>query len=162
MITAPVLANPDFAELVDGLNAALNSMGYGDWVPGPILFKEKLDVDRFMFVFNYDYKLSSDFTLFFNGGLGVLNAEHTLYINLKTEGAAGAPPVDASSKSKSDETVFAYQLGAGLGYHFTETVSLYGQVRYLASMDIDFNHDGYKYDAKGSAIAYELGLQYRF
>ena len=65
--------------------------------------------------------------------------------------------------SSEDKTVFAYQIGIGLGYTFNDAYTLYGGARYLAASDIDFKYEGLdlkKYNP--DVLAYELGLRYSF
>lgn len=115
-----------------------------------------------MFVLNYEYPLADHFTFLFNGGLGVLNVENTLKASITVRANDATDTTPLSQNSKSDKTVFAYQIGAGLAYELTDAIDLYGQARYLGSSDLEFKHFGITNKVKGSAIAYELGLQYSF
>ena len=139
---------------IASLNTALGLSGGGALTAAAANFEEKIDMDRFMFVFNYEYYFSDQLSLLVNTGLGIINVEQEIKV---TQGTS------QRINSKSDESAFAYQLGLSLGYHFNESLSFYGGGRYLAASDVDFQHGALK--LKGfnpDALVYEVGVRYSF
>ena len=111
-----------------------------------------------MFVMNYEYAFNNEITLLVNGGLGIMNVEQKIKVS-KSFNNVTTSLIDSSE----DKTVFAYQIGIGLGYTFNDAYTLYGGARYLAASDIDFKYEGLdlkKYNP--DVLAYELGLRYSF
>ena len=130
----------------------------GGFFVGKNSFEEKIDSDRFMFVMNYEYAFNNEITLLVNGGLGIMNVEQKIKYT-----ADNGTVVTTLIDSSEDKTVFAYQIGIGLGYTFNDAYTLYGGARYLAASDIDFKYEGLdlkKYNP--DVLAYELGLRYSF
>lgn len=74
----------------------------------------------------YDFDLGSPFVPYVGGGIGVA------YLSVNDVGALGNPLAD------DDDTVFAYQLGVGVGYQISPTVTLTADYRYFATADGDF------------------------
>lgn len=143
---------------LDAINAAL---GWRLGVGAVTAFEEEIDMDRFMFVLNYEHYFTEQFSLLVNTGLGVLNVEQKIKVYEVT-------PLVQRINSKADDTVLAYQLGVSLGYHFNEALSFYGGARFLGASDIDFEQklpddtkvkfDGFNPDA----LVYEVGMRYSF
>jgi len=76
----------------------------------------------------YDFKNNSSITPFIGAGLGFAKVD---------VGAISVPGVGTLTSS-SDDTVFAYQIGAGVGFAVNEKVSLDLKYRYFATSDPDF------------------------
>jgi len=73
----------------------------------------------------YDFDMDSPFTPFVSGGIGFAQ------FNLNDSKIVGTPdPV-----TNDDDTVFAYQVGAGVDYAINEEVSLGVKYRYLGTTD---------------------------
>lgn len=77
----------------------------------------------------YDFKNESALTPFISAGLGLAKVE------VSEITVPGFGPVTSSS----DDTVFAYQIGAGVGYAVNEKVTLDVKYRYFATSDPDFD-----------------------
>lgn len=77
----------------------------------------------------YDFKNKSAFTPFISAGLGFAKVE----LNDFNVPGSGLP--DANE----DDTVFAYQVGAGVGYAVTQKVSLDVKYRYFGTSDPEFD-----------------------
>lgn len=157
MFNSDAKAGKDFAGATNiaALNAALGLTSGGDIGTGGVTtFEEKINSDRFMFVFNYEHYFNDQFSLLVNTGLGVLNVEQKIKV---------FSPAAVKIDSKADDTVFAYQIGLSLGYHFNEDISIYGGGRYLAASDIDFDHKSLKLkDFNPDVLVYEVGVRYSF
>ena len=76
----------------------------------------------------YDFKNESAFTPFISGGIGMAK------VDVSNISLPGFGPVTLSD----DDTVFAYQIGAGLGYAINEKVSLDVKYRYFGTSDPEF------------------------
>ena len=76
----------------------------------------------------YDFANESAFTPFISAGLGVAEVE----INDFNVPGSGLP------SSNDDDTVFAYQVGAGVGYAVNEKVTIDVKYRYFGTSDPDF------------------------
>lgn len=94
------------------------------------------------FLFNtyYDFKNTSPFTPFLSAGIGVSNVEFEI------------------ENESDDDTVFAYQLGVGLGYAVTDKVSLDVKYRYFGTEDPEF--DGF--EAEYSSHNFYMGVRFSF
>ena len=157
-------AGRDFDPAVSGftsdhLIAINNFLGGQLETEGVTTFKEEIDLDRFMFVFNYEHFFNEQFSLLINTGLGILDVEQKIKV---------ASLASQKINSKADETSFAYQIGLSLGYHFNKNISLYGGGRYLGGSDVDFKQkfaDGRTISFGGfspSAFVFELGMTRNF
>jgi len=76
----------------------------------------------------YDFKNNSSITPFIGAGLGFAKVD---------VGAISVPGFGTVTTS-ADDTVFAYQVGAGVGFAVNEKVSLDLKYRYFATSDPDF------------------------
>jgi len=77
----------------------------------------------------YDFDTGSPFTPFVSGGIGFAK------FNINDAKAVGSP----NPATNDDDTVFAYQLGAGVDYAINEEVSLGVKYRYLGTTDPEFD-----------------------
>jgi opacity protein-like surface antigen len=117
-------------------------------------FEEKIDSDRLMFLLNYECWLTEDISVGLSGGLGVVDVQQKIKYDIPTETAF---------ESKAGDTAFAYQLGINFGYHFNDGFTLYCGARYLASSNIDFNHETFILgDFDADIVTYDVGLRYSF
>lgn len=97
--------------------------------------------NTFLFNVYYDFKNTSSFTPFLSAGIGVSNVE-----------------VEILDESSKDDTVFAYQLGAGLAYAITKNFSLDLKYRYFGTDNPEF--DGF--EAEYSSHNIYLGGRFSF
>ncbi len=85
----------------------------------------------------YDFKNTSAFTPFIGGGIGMAKVE----INDLNSPGSGDPDVS------DDDTVFAYQIGAGVAYTITEQVSLDVKYRYFGTSDPELGGSDVEYSS---------------
>ena len=127
-----------------------------DAVTGPQAVVGDFSMLAFMANVDYDFDTGSRWVPYVGGGLGVAT------ISIDTETATGRSTADDS------DTVFAYQVGAGLGYEFpleegrSVTVSL--DWRYFATQDPTFKGDvtGGEFDVGISGHDIGISLIYGF
>lgn len=100
------------------------------------------DVSSVSFMGNayYDFATSSSFSPFIGGGIGFANVE----VN--------------DTATTEDDTVFAYQLAAGVGFAINEKLTLDLQYRYFATSDLELTGVTFEY-ATQNLMA---GLRYSF
>lgn len=77
----------------------------------------------------YDFKNASAFTPFINGGIGMARVK----VNDINIPGSGLPD------TSDDDTVFAYQVGVGVGYAVNEKVSIDVKYRYFGTSDPEFD-----------------------
>ena len=97
------------------------------------------DTASYAFLVNgyYDFKNTSAFTPFIGGGIGMAKVE----INDLNSPGSGDPDVS------DDDTVFAYQFGAGVAYTINEQVSLDVKYRYFGTSDPEFDTTELEYSS---------------
>lgn len=78
----------------------------------------------------YDFDSGSPFVPYVGAGAGVAN------VSANDINFLGIQVVD------DDATVFAYQLGVGVGYEVSPTLTLTADYRYFATADVDLNDTG--------------------
>jgi opacity protein-like surface antigen len=88
------------------------------------------DISALSFLVNgyYDFDTKSAWTPYLTAGLGFS------MIDVNDLGIAGE-----GDRMSDDDTVFAYQLGAGIGYAVNDAVTLDASYRYFATSDPDFS-----------------------
>lgn len=108
------------------------------------------DVNTTAFLVNgyYDFTNSSAFTPFITAGLGYANVEINDY-TLTGSGLSGF---------SDDDSVFAYQVGVGVGYSVTENVIIDARYRYFATEDPEFDTT----EAEGDSHNFLLGVRFCF
>ncbi len=94
-------------------------------------FRTRGDVTTLSFLANayYDVTLEPPVTLYIGGGIGFATVE------IDDIEVQGYPLIDESE----DDTVFAYQVGVGIGYDVNEKVTLELAYRFSATADLDFD-----------------------
>lgn len=92
----------------------------------------------------YDFRAGKKLRPYLSAGVGL--ARH--------EGSINSGALNVSE----NDTVFAYQLGAGVSYAIKERTSIFGGYRYNGSSDVKFDTLGAKYDAHEIRV----GLAYAF
>lgn len=152
-------------DLADNLNSifeiAPTAPNFNEGYTGK--FQDDYDLDRFMFVMNYEYFLKEDITISLSGGLGIIHAKQSVKASRDADGDGTVHSLQTLVNSEADDTVFAYQLGVNFGYHFNDGYTLYTGVRYLASSSIDFNHGAFILnDEDVDIVSYDIGLRYAF
>jgi len=107
------------------------------------------DITALTFLVNgyYDFNSSSPWTPYLTAGLGFSKIE----VN-DLDVAGGTDPLN------SDDTVFAYQLGAGIGYAVSDNVTIDARYNYFATEDPNF--DGTEAEVASHNIL--LGIRYNF
>lgn len=90
------------------------------------------DTSSLAFLLNgyYDFKNKSAFTPFISAGLGLAKVE-----------------ISDDEGLDEDDTVFAYQVGAGVGYAINEKVTLDLKYRYFATSDPEFDTTEMEYSS---------------
>jgi opacity protein-like surface antigen len=104
------------------------------------------DVSLLTFLANgyYDFTNDSPMSFYLTGGIGASKVE-----------------VDRPGGSE-DDTVFAYQLGAGVGYAASETVIWDFRYRYLGTADPEFTEAGVTAEAEVRSHNFTVGVRFAF
>ena len=160
----PILGSLEFSTGFTGGIALGYGVAYNMRVEGELVY-QKNDIDRataqgisanasgdtssLALLLNgyYDFMNSSAFTPFISAGIGVAKID----VNNFTL-------VGGNQIGSEDDTVFAYQVGAGVGYAVTEKTSIDLKYRYFGTADPDFNGVEAEY---GSHNIY-VGLRFVF
>lgn len=99
----------------------------------------------------YDYDTGSRWRPYIAAGIGAAR------LAMKNVSAAGVPVVDAF------DTVFAYQLGLGLGFEVTKSLTIAADYRYFTTLDPTFKDAaGHSFDSEFTSHNLSLGVRYRF
>ncbi len=111
----------------------------------------------------YDLEFGGKWLPYIGGGVGVARVD----VDLRTSGQAALfgptlPPVDLSDFVRGDDTVFAYQAGAGLGYRISDATTVVVGYRYFGTVDVKFKNDGDKTKIETGSHNVEGGLRFRF
>lgn len=97
----------------------------------------------------WDFNNTSPFTPYISGGIGMAKVEIN---DLNIPGSGEADIND-------DDTVFAYQLGAGVAYAINEYLSLDVKYRYFATEDLEFENTT---NVEYSSHNFYAGIRYTF
>lgn len=120
-----------------------NSLDKADTATGDVDLSE--DIDSLTFLANgyWDFTNNTPWTSFLSAGLGVAMVN-----------------VDDNTAYVGDDydTVFAYQLSAGIGYAINETMTVECKYRYLATTDPEFDNVEVEYATQNVYV----GLRYAF
>ena len=99
----------------------------------------------------YDYDTGSAWRPYIDAGIGAAR------LSMKNVSAAGVPVVDAF------DTVFAYQLGLGIGYEVTKSMTLAVEYRYFTTLDPTYRDAaGHNFNSEFTSHNLSLGVRYRF
>ena len=99
----------------------------------------------------YDYDTGSAWRPYIDAGIGAAR------LAMHNVAASGVPVVD------DFDTVFAYQLGLGLGYDLTKSLTLAVVYRYFTTLDPTFKTaTGSSFDSEFTSHNLSLGVRYRF
>ena len=110
------------------------------------------DVDVWTGLINgyYDIDLGSNFMPYVGAGLGIAR----LSGNITVPGPGGTV--------SDNETVFAYQFSAGLGYAVSPSTTLFAGYRYLATDDPDFSNAGTTVSTEYHTHNAQAGVRFSF
>lgn len=100
----------------------------------------------------YDFANSSPFTPFISAGVGMANVEHSAWSR------AGAPYIT----TPSDDTVFAYQASAGVGFAVTPTVTIDVKYRYFGTEDLELTYPAVTITSEHSSHNFYAGVRVAF
>ena len=124
------------------------------------------DVSALAFMANawYDFNTGSPWKPFVGGGLGMarisINDASITALTLLGVPINLADPIPLAD---DDDWVFAYQIGAGLGYEVTPTTTISLGYRFFATADPDFTGiDDVPFDAEYHSHNIEIGLRISF
>lgn len=99
----------------------------------------------------YDYDTGSAWRPYIDAGIGAAR------LSMKNVAASGVPVVNAF------DTVFAYQLGLGIGYEVTKSLTLALDYRYFTTLDPTFKDAaGTSFNSEFTSHNLSLGIRYRF
>jgi len=93
----------------------------------------------------YDFKAGAGFTPYLFAGLGFLNGE-----------------IDGELGEKYDDTVFAGQLGFGVGYAITEHVILDLKYKYFMAQDLEIKDGSDRINVSLDGSQIQFGVRYQF
>jgi opacity protein-like surface antigen len=107
------------------------------------------DITAFTFLLNgyYDIPANAPVTPFIGGGIG--------FANINVDGMN----IASHSQSDADDTVFAYQIGAGFSYPIDELMTLDCGYRYLGATDPDFKGTEAEYGTHNFTIGLRYAIQ---
>ena len=126
-----------------------NEVDSVDGISIPSGYSIETSLLNFMFNGYYDFKSGSDLTPYITAGAGFSRVEAD--INL-------VPIVD----DNYDDTVFAYQLGAGVGYAMSEIMTLDFRYRFLGTADPEFSYPGGTAEAEIFSHNLTVGIHMAF
>jgi opacity protein-like surface antigen len=108
------------------------------------------DMSCLAFLINgyYDFHNQTAFTPFISAGLGIADVDLNDFNIL----GSGVPSYSA------DDTVFAYQMGAGVGYAVNEKVTIEAKYRYFATDDPEFDAT----EGEFASHNFMFGVRYSF
>jgi opacity protein-like surface antigen len=119
---------------------------------GATTISEEYTAHSYLFNFAYDVAMGSRLNAYFAAGVGLSH--------ISGEASISNPGVSGSVDDS--DTVFAYQLKAGLRYALNEAWSVQGGLRYLDYEDFEFSYDGVRVTGEGDVTAFEFGLSYAY
>jgi opacity protein-like surface antigen len=129
----------------------LNSF-FDGFQEGASEFKEEYTTHTFLLNVAYDVEICGKLAAYLGAGLG--------FSYLNQELSVSNPGLNGSLDDS--DTVFAYQLKAGLRYAINEAWSVQGGVRYLDYDDFEFSYEGITLLGDGDATAFEFGVSYAY
>lgn len=110
------------------------------------------DVDVWTGLINgyYDIDLGSNFMPYIGGGLGIAHVD----------GEVTVP--GPNGRISDSETVFAYQLSAGVGYALSPSTTLFAGYRYLATEDPEFSNGATTVTSEYHSHNAQAGVRFSF
>ena len=124
----------------------------GRFQEGASELKEEYTTHTFLYNVAYDVEIGGKLAAYLGAGLG--------FSYLNQELSVSNPGL--SDSHDDSDTVFAYQLKAGLRYAINESWSVQGGVRYLNYDDFEFSYEGITFSGDGDATAFEVGVSYAY
>jgi len=108
------------------------------------------DISSFAVLLNgyYDFPSESIFTPFIGAGIGFAQIDVS---NFNAEGS-GIP------NESTDDTVFAYQVGVGVGYAFSEKITIDVKYRFFGTSDPTFNTNEAEYGSHNISLGLRVGF----
>ncbi len=111
------------------------------------------DVNSLGFMANAfkDFEISDGWQFYLGGGIGYA------IVSINDASIVGVPLAD------DDDSVFAYQLGTGIGYQMSPETTFSLDYRYFATVDPEFNAvDGSPFEAEYDSHVIRLGVSIKF
>lgn len=99
----------------------------------------------------FDFDTGTDFFPFIGGGIGIARVDGEI-------NSVGSVPVNLDD----DDVVFAYQVGAGIGYEITDNAVISLGYRFFGTSDPEFSSGGFTDETEVMTHNVELGVRYRF
>lgn len=99
----------------------------------------------------FDFDTGTGFLPFLGGGIGLARVDGEI-------DAVGGIPVNLDD----DDVVFAYQLGAGLGYEISSSTVVSVGYRFFGTNDPKFSSGGFTDETEVMTHNVEVGLRFRF
>ena len=113
------------------------------------------DVDTWSLMINAHYDIAmAAVRPYIGAGLGIARHDASATLTLTVP---GQPPASYPGYS-GDDTVFAYQFMAGIGYEISENMSVFGGYRYMGTDDLEIE----KLTAQYGTHGIEAGLRFGF
>ena len=111
------------------------------------------DVNSLGFMANAfkDFEISDGWQVYLGGGIGyaIVSIDHATVAEIPL--------------ANDDDSVFAYQLGTGIGYQMSPAMALSLNYRYFATLDPEFNAvDGSPFEAEYDSHVIRLGVRINF
>jgi len=105
------------------------------------------EIDALTFLANgyLDFDIGGPLTPYITGGIGASNIE-----------------ISEPGYTDEDDTVFTYQVGAGVGYAVSETVTLDCRYRYISGQDMEFSEGGSTAEVEVASHNLTIGLRMGF
>ncbi len=98
-----------------------------------------------------DFEIGDGWQFNIGGGIGYA------IVSINDASVGGVPLAD------DDDSVFAYQLGTGIGYQMSPTTTLSLDYRYFATVDPEFNDvDGIPFEAEYDSHVIRIGVRFTF
>ncbi len=112
----------------------------------------------------YDLDTGTDWAPYIGGGLGMAKVKFDVDVSLTIPPLApGASPISRSISGDDADWVFAYQIGAGIGYRLSDSVVIQSGYRFMRTSDLELKwDDGSTVESKVEAHGFEVGVRYRF
>ncbi len=111
------------------------------------------DVDSLGFMANAfkDFEIGDGWQFNIGGGIGyaIVSIDHTTVVEIPL--------------ANDDDSVFAYQLGTGIGYQMSPETTFSLDYRYFATVDPEFNAvDGSPFEAEYDSHVIRIGVRFNF
>jgi len=147
----------DITNVIAAGIGSLSDVGNGDFSG---------DVSALAFMGNawYDFNTGSPWRPFLGGGLGVarISINDVAMTSLTLLGVP-IPLASPVPLADDDDWVFAYQVGAGIGFEVTPTTTISLGYRFFGTADPDFTDvNGDPFDAEYHSHNVEIGLRFSF